>query len=102
MPAVEDIVTVHTLNVMDDGPSKSGDEPHGIYEPLQPPYQILSDTNRGPVALVTATTLIIITSLTVSIKVYTMFATTRKLGFNDLSMIGSMVLFAESLWESTV
>lgn len=82
---------------MADGPSASGDEPSGIYEPLLPPYQLLTDANRGPLALVTATTLLIITTLTVSIKVWTIFATTRKLGFNDITMISSIVLFPKTL-----
>lgn len=70
---------------------KSGDEPHGIYEPLLSPFQILSDDNRGPVAFTTATTLIVITSLTVCIKLWTVWATTRKLALNDGIMIFALV-----------
>jgi type IV secretory pathway VirB2 component (pilin) len=69
----------------------SGSEPHGLYEPLELPFQDLTDTNRGPIAFTTASTLIIITSLTVLVKLWTVWATTRKLALNDGIMILALV-----------
>jgi hypothetical protein len=66
-------------------------EQTGLYEPLLPPFRELSATSRGPAALVVATTFFIITTITVVIKVYTMYATTRKLGWNDGMMVAALV-----------
>ena len=68
----------------------------GLYEPLFPPLQELSDTRRGPAALVVATTFTIITTITVAIKVYTMYATTRKLAWNDGMMLLALVSISTS------
>jgi type IV secretory pathway VirB2 component (pilin) len=76
---------------MSDEFPKSGDEPSGLYEPLEPPYQNLTATNRGPIAFTAATTLIAITGLTTAIKLWTMYATTRRLGLNDGCMILALV-----------
>jgi hypothetical protein len=77
--------------------SSAEQEQTGLYEPLLPPFQELSATRRGPAALVVATTFFIITTITVVIKVYTMYATTRKLGWNDGMMIASLVSTAFTL-----
>jgi hypothetical protein len=63
----------------------------GINEPLLPPLQSLTPTNRGPLALVTANTLVVITTLTVAVKLWTRYATTRTLGLNDAAMMAATV-----------
>ncbi|KAJ9606421.1 hypothetical protein H2200_009382 [Cladophialophora chaetospira] len=70
----------------------------GIYEPLRPPLQDITATNRGPIALATAVTLLIISTLTVSVKLWTRFATTRKLGANDVAIVAAMAFaFAQTI-----
>ncbi|OCT54487.1 hypothetical protein CLCR_00856 [Cladophialophora carrionii] len=63
----------------------------GIYEPLLPPLQDITATNRGPVALATAVTLLIISTLTVVVKLWTRFATTGNFGLNDAAIVVSIV-----------
>lgn len=75
----------------------SSTEHSGLYEPLLPPYQELSGTRRGPAAFVVATTFLILSTITVIIKVYTMYATTRKLGWNDGMMVTALVKIAPDL-----
>lgn len=69
----------------------AGTDQSGLYEALIPPFQQITDTNRGPIALVVATTFMIITTLTVTVKVYTMYATTRKLSIGDGMMLLALV-----------
>ncbi len=63
----------------------------GIYEPLKPPFQALTDTDVGPIAMVTSIPLIIIAALTVMVKIWTVYGTARKLGLNDAVAIASIV-----------
>ena len=65
----------------------------GIYEPLLPPLQDITATDRGPIALATAVTLLVISTLTVSVKLWTRIATTRNVGANDAAMIAAVVGF---------
>lgn len=76
---------------MSTGGLVSGDEPTGIYEPLKAPFQHLTATNRGPIAFVTAVALIVITSLTVLVKMYTTYTAARKLAWNDVTMLAAAV-----------
>ncbi|EXJ65321.1 hypothetical protein A1O7_01662 [Cladophialophora yegresii CBS 114405] len=70
----------------------------GIYEPLLPPLQDITATNRGPIALATAVTLLIVSTLTVVVKLWTRFATTRSFGLNDAAIIVAMVFaFGQSI-----
>lgn len=69
----------------------SDDSNTGIFEPLLPPLQDITKTNRGPIALATAVTLIIITTLTVVVKLWTRYATTRNFGGNDYMMMAATV-----------
>lgn len=63
----------------------------GLYEPLIPPFEQLAGDNHGPIALATAVTLIVITGLTVAVKLWTRLATTRNLGLNDAAIIAAIV-----------
>ncbi len=69
----------------------SDSNPGDLYEPLIPPLEKLTSTNRGPIVLATGTTLLIITGLTVLVKIWTRLATTRNLGLNDYAILGSLV-----------
>lgn len=71
----------------------SGDDPTGIFEPLSPPLQALTDTNRGPIVMVTSIPLIIVAALVVMVKLWTMYGTTRRLGLNDAAIIASIVRY---------
>lgn len=71
--------------------SVSGDATTGIYEPLKPPFQALNDTNQGPLAMVVSIPLIIIASIVVLVKLWTVYGTTRRLGINDATAIAAMV-----------
>ncbi|KIW26305.1 uncharacterized protein PV07_09406 [Cladophialophora immunda] len=64
----------------------------GIYEPLLPPLQDITPQNRGPIALATAVTLLVISSLTVGVKLWTRYATTRNFGSNDIVMFAAITL----------
>ncbi|KIX04957.1 uncharacterized protein Z518_05829 [Rhinocladiella mackenziei CBS 650.93] len=66
------------------------DSDTGINEPLLPPFQQITSNNRGPISLATAITLVVITSLTVAVKLWTRLSTTRTLGLNDLAIIFSL------------
>lgn len=79
----------------------SDDSNTGIFEPLLPPLQDITKTNRGPIALATAVTLIIITTLTVVVKLWTRFATTRDFGGNDYMMMAATVSLHLELLMST-
>ncbi|KAJ9656657.1 hypothetical protein H2198_004776 [Neophaeococcomyces mojaviensis] len=72
--------------------SVSGDATTGIYEPLKPPFQALNDTNQGPLAMVVSIPLIIIASIVVLVKLWTVYGTTRRLGINDATAIAAMAL----------
>jgi len=74
--------------------TEDGSGQSGLYESLIPPYQQITDTNRGPIALVAATTFMIVTTLTVTVKVYTMYATTRKLSWGDGMMMLALVRYS--------
>lgn len=71
----------------------AGADVMGIYEPLMPPFHALTDTNRGPIAIVTSIPLIIIATLTVMVKLWTVYGTTRTLGLNDAAVIASAVRY---------
>lgn len=62
-----------------------------LYEPLKPPFESITADNRGPVALAVAVTIIVITGLTVGVKLWTRLATTRTVGFNDIAMVAALV-----------
>ncbi|OAL30249.1 hypothetical protein AYO20_08823 [Fonsecaea nubica] len=64
----------------------------GIYEPLLPPLQDITPKDRGPIALATAVTLLVISSLTVGVKLWTRYATTRNFGANDIAMFAAITL----------
>jgi hypothetical protein len=72
---------------MPDSDTSSG----GINEPLLPPLQDITATNKGPIILATAVTLFIISALTVIVKLWTRFATTRNLGANDAAILAALV-----------
>lgn len=62
-----------------------------LYEPLKPPFENLTADNRGPIVLATAATIIVITGLTVGVKLWTRLATVRSMGPNDIAIVAAMV-----------
>jgi len=82
--------------------AEGGSRQIGLYESLSPPFQQITDTNRGPIAFVVATTFMIITALTVMIKVYTMYATARKLSWGDGMMMLALVRYSRQGGSSIV
>jgi len=68
-----------------------------LYEPLKPPFESLTPDNRGPIILAVAATIIVITGLTVGVKLWTRIATTRSVGINDGAMILAMVRFLRGI-----
>lgn len=71
--------------------SVSGDATSGIFEPLKPPFQALSDTNEGPLIMVVSIPMIAVACLTVLVKSWTAYGTTRRLGVSDATAISAMV-----------
>ena len=63
----------------------------GLHEPLLPPFHLLTPKNRGPLVLVTGVILVVITTLTVAVKLWTRYATTRSLALNDATIIAAAV-----------
>ncbi|KEF54873.1 uncharacterized protein A1O9_09316 [Exophiala aquamarina CBS 119918] len=63
-----------------------------LYEPLKPPFEGLTPDNRGPIALATAATIVVITGLTVGVKLWTRLATIRTMGANDIAILVAMTI----------
>lgn len=63
----------------------------GLYEPLRPPLQHATSSNRGPYALLAATTFIILTGLVVIVKLYMIFGAIRKFRLDDYTMMAALV-----------
>ena len=69
----------------------SGDDATGLYEPLMPPFQNLTPTHRGPILMVISIPLLVVAALTVSVKLWTVYGITRKLGLSEIAIIGAIV-----------
>lgn len=68
-----------------------------LYEPLKPPFEQLTADNRGPIVLATAATIVVITGLTVGVKLWTRLATVRTVGANDVAILFAMVCLLEGI-----
>lgn len=71
-----------------------------LYEPLKPPFKELTPDNRGPIVLATAATIVVITGLTVGVKLWTRLATVRSIGANDIAILVAMVCPPNGISES--
>lgn len=69
----------------------SGDDATGIYEPLMPPYHPLTDTNKGVVLMVVSIPVLVVSTLIVAVKLWTVYGITRKLGLSEVAIIFSVV-----------
>ena len=74
----------------------SGDDATGIYEPLMPPNQYLAANHTGPILMVISIPLLIVAALTVTVKLWTVYSITRKLGLSEIAIIAAVVSFRYS------
>jgi hypothetical protein len=71
--------------------SASGDDATGIYEPLMPPYHPLTDNNEGVILMVVSIPVLVISTLIVGVKLWTVYGITRTLGLSEAAIIASVV-----------
>lgn len=69
----------------------SGDDATGLYEPLMPPFQDLTAAHQGPILMVISIPLLVIATLTVIVKLWTVYGITRKLGLSEIAIIAAIV-----------
>lgn len=63
----------------------------GLYQPLLPPYHPVSASDRSAYAFLAPVVFVVITGLTVTIKLQMTAATFRKLRVDDYALIAALV-----------
>lgn len=63
----------------------------GIYEPLLPPWHPVTSSDRGAYAFLAPVVLIVLTGLTVTVKLQMTATTFRKLRLDDYALIAALV-----------
>ena len=75
----------------------SGDDlPGTIYEPLSPAFHTITPTHKGPIIIVTSVPLLIVATLTVAVRLWTVYSVTRTLGPSEATIIAAIVSAALS------
>jgi hypothetical protein len=72
--------------------SVSGDGELGsIYEPLDSPYHSITSTHRGAILIVVTVPILIVATLTTTVRLWTVYSVTRQLGPSEATIIASIV-----------